>query len=174
MALAKQKKRPTRKPARKKERTPRGITGFFFRGLITVLPVILTLIVFGLLFQMIDRYVTGPINSVIYWSLESNEFGWKALHRLDIDPLDPQYLDPSQLPLELQAVALSSPLAYASEEFIDSLAKYRYDNLGVFFHDHDDLAINSKKLRDVVKKRVHPLIGILSCRSCSCFGWAGS
>ena len=61
--MAKTRKRP------KKERQ-RGLQGFFFRGLVTVLPVVLTVVVFGLIVQGLNQYVVGPINRAIYWSLE--------------------------------------------------------------------------------------------------------
>ena len=88
---------PTKKPSGKK---PDGPAAFFFRGVVTLLPVVLTLVIFGLLFQMVDRYVTGPINSTIYWSLERNALGWKALDVIGLDPLSEEYLDMAALPPE--------------------------------------------------------------------------
>src|SRR5262245_35245914 len=91
------------------KRVRSGVAGFFLRGVVTLLPVVLTLVIFGLLFQMVDRYVTGPINSVIYWSLERNALGWQTLEALGIDPLAGDYLDPDRLPLELQNLARAAP-----------------------------------------------------------------
>ena len=94
-----QKKRSKRR-ARKPVPTQRGLVRFFLRGVVTLAPVVLTLVIFGLLYQMVDRYVTGPINTAIYWSLEGTGLGWKALDRLRIEPYDKKYLDPNLLPIE--------------------------------------------------------------------------
>ncbi len=148
-----------KKPKPKKRKpAPKGVGAFFLRGVITVLPVILTLVVFGLLFQMVDRYVTGPINSTIYWSIEGNGLGWKLLDRFGIDPLDGAYLAPDLLPLELQTLA-RRPEGFAGPEFLDRLSVHRNENLSLF-RDLDDLAINRDKLRQDVTGHIHPLIGV--------------
>jgi uncharacterized membrane protein len=142
------------------DRKPDGVTAFFFRGVVTLLPVILTLVVFGLLFQMVNRYVTGPINAGIYWSLERNALGWKALDALGIDPLSSDYLAPQLLPLDLQSIAATSPEGFADPRFREALSLYRHGHLGLL-RDPDDLALRAERLRDDVKKRVHPLIGVV-------------
>lgn len=139
---------------------PDGITAFFFRGIVTLLPVGLTLVIFGLLFQMVNRYVTGPINAVIYWSLERNAVGWKALDVLGVDPLSSNYLATELLPLDLQTIATTSPEGFNDRRFVDALSLYRHDHLGLL-RDPDDLAIRADKLRSDVKGRVHPLIGVV-------------
>ena len=48
-----------------KKENPAGLWRFFLRGVVTLAPVVLTLVVFGLLYQMVDRYITGPITSAI-------------------------------------------------------------------------------------------------------------
>jgi len=141
-----------------KSRGPRTLGGFFLRGIVTLLPVVLTLVVFGLLYQMIDRYVTGPINDGIYWSLERNTLGWKALERLGIDPLALKYLDESLLPTEVREYAKDRP--WSNEYVREQLANYREPQLG-FFCNLDDLGVHSKKLRDDVVKVVHPIFGVL-------------
>jgi uncharacterized membrane protein len=139
---------------------PNRAAAFFFRGVVTLLPVILTVVVFGLLFQMVNRYVTGPINATIYWSLERNALGWRALEWLGLDPLASDYLAPELLPLELQSLATTSPEGYNDPRFQEALVLYRHEHLG-FFRDPDDLALRAERLRDDVKKRVHPLIGVV-------------
>lgn len=136
------------------------LAAFFFRGVVTLLPVVLTLVIFGLLFQMVNRYVTGPINATIYWSLERNALGWRALGWLDIDPLSSEFLAPELLPLDLQSVATTSPAGFRDQRFLDKLGEYRHEHLGLF-RNLDDLAIRSARLREVVKTRVHPLIGVV-------------
>lgn len=136
------------------------LAGFFFRGVVTLLPVVLTLVVFGLLFQMVNRYVTGPINSVIYWSLERNAVGWQALHVLGIDPLSSEYLDTGRLPIDLQSLGATSPEGFNDLRFQEGLALYRHDHLG-FFRDPDDLALQAERLRGDVRALVPPLIGVM-------------
>lgn len=148
---------PTKKPSGKK---PDGPAAFFFRGVVTLLPVVLTLVIFGLLFQMVDRYVTGPINSTIYWSLERNALGWKALDVIGLDPLSEEYLDMAALPPDLQHVARNSTQGLADPRFIEGLSLYRHGHLGLL-RDPTELAIRADRLRDDVKKRVHPLIGVV-------------
>ncbi len=150
--------RKSKRP-RKAGRGPRGLGGFFLRGLITLLPVVLTLVVFGLLFQMIDRYVTGPINDVIYWSLERNAVGWQALEKLGIDPLARDYVQEDLLPADLREMAKQRGLGdkYVQEQ----IAGYREGYLDVV-RDLDKLAIHSSKLRTDVARVVHPIFGILS------------
>lgn len=137
-----------------------GLASFFFRGIVTLLPVVLTLVVFGLLFQMVNRYVTGPINAVIYWSLERNAVGWKALDVLGIDPLSPDYLNPELLPLDLRTLANNSSEGFSDRRFTEALSVYRHGHLG-FLRDPFDLAIRAERLREDVKKRVHPLVGVV-------------
>jgi uncharacterized membrane protein len=139
---------------------PNEFAAFFFRGIVTLLPVVLTVVIFGLLFQMVNRYVTGPINAAIYWSLERNAVGWGALGSFGIDPLSSEYLATDLLPVDLQTLATTSPEGFNDPRFRDALVVHRHDHLG-FFRDLEDLAIRADRLRDAVKARVHPLIGVL-------------
>lgn len=138
-----------------------GIVRFFLRGVITLLPVLLTLIVFGLAFQMVNTYVTGPINSVIYWSLEGNALGWKALRKFGIDPYDKDYLDPSLLPLVLQDVARNAEGGYSDPRFDRALADHR-DSRESFFRDLEGLCVNEDRLRGDVQDVVHPVVGVVA------------
>ena len=149
-----------RKPRKIKEKGPKGIGGFFLRGMVTVLPAILTMVVFGLLFQMITTYVTRPINRGIYWSLEGNAGGWAALEWLGLDPLDSIYLDKNALPPTLDSVARNSVAGYADPVFLEKLEAHRAESL-TFFRDLDDLAIDPDRLRNDVVKVVHPLVGVV-------------
>jgi uncharacterized membrane protein len=147
-------------PSQEPKNQPAGLTAFFFRGLVTLLPVVLTLVVFGLLFQMVDRYVTGPINSTIYWSLERNALGWQALEQLGLDPLDEKYLSPELLPLDVRSIAEKSPEGFKDPRFQEAVSLYRHGHLGLF-RDLEDLAIRAERLRGDVRGRVHPLIGVV-------------
>jgi len=139
---------------------PAGLSAFFFRGVVTLLPVVLTLVVFGLLVQMVNRYVTGPINGAIYWSLDRNALGWKALELLGIDPLSSDYLATELLPLDLQSIATTSPAGFKDPRFQEALSVYRHERLGLL-RDPDELALRADRLREDVRKRVHPLIGVV-------------
>ena len=152
MSLKPKKRRKTDRPR------PRTIGGFFLRGVITLLPVFLTLVVFGLLFQMVGKYVTGPINSAIYWSLEGNEWGWNALDKLDIDPLDADYLREDLLSANVRELSAERGMGDAFVR--NMIAEEREQNLS-FLRDLDKLAINSEKLRGDVARVVHPVYGIL-------------
>lgn len=145
-------KLPPAKPGKKRS----SLTRFFVRGLIVLAPAILTIVIFGLLLQMVGRYITGPINSVIYWSLEGNDLGWKGLSRLGIDPYDERYLDPKRLPARFEKYASRG---YTGPEFEAELATHRAEHKS-FFHDVEELGINAERLRDDVKRVVPPYLGI--------------
>lgn len=145
---------------RRKERAPRGLAGFFFRGLVTVLPVALTVVVFGLVLQGLNQYVVGPINRAIYWSLEHNAVGWKGLEWIGINPLDRRYLDESSLPVDLRDLARASPAGTADPAFQQGLAAHRARHLGLI-RDFEDLAIDPTRLRNDVKAAVNPLVGVV-------------
>ena len=78
----------------KKKAQRKSMTLFFVKGLGALLPIVLTIFVFVTVVNFARTYVTKPINNTIYWSLESNGWGWKALDKLAIDPLDPRPLAP--------------------------------------------------------------------------------
>lgn len=131
---------------------------FFFRGLVTVLPVALTIFILASVVRFAQDYVTGPINSTIYWLLEGNSLGWKLLRKLDIDPYAEEFLAPELLSSDLQrALDAEGPLAPA---FQYDLAIHREARQG-FLRELDELAVDGEKLRRAVKKIVHPLIGVL-------------
>jgi len=143
-----------------KKGQPSQVARFFFRGLLTLLPIVLTLVVFGLLYNMVRTYVTGPINRGIYWSLEHNALGWKALDFLEIDPYDSAFLDTISLPPDLQSLASRVPLGYEDPEFREALGDYR-ERRESFFRDFEELCIRPTALRSRVVARVHPLIGVV-------------
>ena len=151
---------PGDRRARRPATSQKGVVRFFLRGLVTLAPVVLTVMVFGLLFQMVNRYVTRPINNAIYWSLEKNSFGWDALARLDIDPYDLDNLDIDVLPLDLRDEQRANTAGYASPAFVNALALYRAENES-FFKDYEELCIDEGRVRGKVENVVHPLIGVV-------------
>ena len=143
-------------PPRARTRAPRR-PGIFLRGLATLLPVFLTIFVFVTVINFAKTYVVGPINDVIYWSLEANGLGWRVLGELDVDPLDAEYLALDELPPELHAVGISH--GYASPAFYRAVRQTREEELG-FFRDLEALFVDPEKLRDAVQEEVHPLVGL--------------
>lgn len=132
---------------------------FFLRGLVTVLPVALTIFILAAVVRFAQDYVTGPINAVIYWSLEGNALGWKLLRKLGIEPYGDEFLRPESLTSELQrTLEASGP---GSDAFRSELTILRESRAGLL-RDLDELAIDAEKLRRAVKKVVHPLIGVLA------------
>ncbi len=147
-----------RKSKRKKKDKPKKT--FFLRGLITILPAVLTLFILVTVVQFAQNYVTTPINSTIYWLLEGNALGWKVLDRLEIDPLSTEFLDTEALSPALQELRSRDPKGVLSEGFLTQLAFERETELD-FFRDLHALTINPYKLRREVRAVVHPLVGAL-------------
>ncbi len=143
------------KRPRRKLRKPKN---FFLRGLITILPAVLTLFILVTVVQFAQNYVTTPINSTIYWLLESNAMGWKVLESVDIDPLADEFLDTEALPQEAQEQLRNTGIS--SEPFQSELEILRGPEMG-FFRDLHGLAINPYKLRREVRAVVHPMVGVL-------------
>jgi uncharacterized membrane protein len=131
---------------------------FLLRGLITVLPAALTILLLVVVVQFVNRYVTSPVNSVIYWSLEGNALGWNVLRAMDVEPTAIDYLEVDALPPELQERARREGLL--EPEFRRALASWREDRLGLL-RDLGDLAVDKEKLRVSVTDRVHPLVGVV-------------
>ncbi|MFT7486920.1 MAG: putative membrane protein [Candidatus Paceibacteria bacterium] len=131
---------------------------FFLRGLITILPAVLTLFLLVTVVQFAQSYVTTPINSTIYWLLESNTLGWKVLEQVDIDPLEMEFLDQDALPQS--ALESMRQSGVQSDAFKSELSILREPELG-FFVELPSLAINPYKLRREVRAVVHPLVGVL-------------
>lgn len=134
---------------------------FFFRGLITILPIVLTFVIFGLAYQLVTDYVTGPINRAIYFSLERTSLGWKSIRAMGVRPYDTDYIEKSALPVELANLADRSQAGLLDREFEAALAKYRAANEGLFFRDLEDLAIRERELRRAVAKAVPPVFGVV-------------
>jgi uncharacterized membrane protein len=132
---------------------------FFLRGLLTVLPVVFTAFILVTAYGFVTRYVTGPVNRVIYWGLEQNAVGWHALRAMGVEPYDDAYLAPESLPLELQDRLRE--LGSAHDDFRSELAAWRDAREG-FLRDLDDLAIGGERLRRDVTARVPALVGLLA------------
>jgi uncharacterized membrane protein len=135
-----------------------GGSGFVLRGLVTLLPAALTLFILAVVVQFLNRYVTGPVNSVIYASLERTAPGWALLRGMGLDPTDPDLVRLEGLPSELQDLGrqrgLLDPL------FQERLASYRAEEAGLVRIPRR-LGVDEEELRDAVQARVPPLVGIV-------------
>jgi uncharacterized membrane protein len=131
---------------------------FFLRGLVALLPAMLTTFAFVFIIQFTTRYVTGPINSAIYWSLEGNGAGWTVLEALNVKPESDEFISLAKLPTELSDLQKSGGLN--GDEFQAALKSHRQTNHKSLY-DLDKLAIDKSRLRDAVKKAVHPVFGLL-------------
>jgi uncharacterized membrane protein len=142
-------------------RRRRSLGSFFLRGVVTVLPVVLTIAILVLVFNFATQYVTQPINRTIYWALDSNGIGWRVLDWMEIDPYALEYLDAEKLPTspDLARVASEQPAGFESTEFRTQLATWRDANEG-FVRDFDTLAIDRAALRDEIRGHVPPLLAI--------------
>jgi uncharacterized membrane protein len=148
---------PAPKPGASKPeraRRKRSKRGLFLRGLVTLLPAILTLFVFVTILQFVDRYLTSPINGMIASFLEGNGLGWDVLQTMSIDPYDLEYLSEDHLPVDLRETARIEGLQ--SPTFQAALANWRVDHES-FFRDFDKLAIDRAKLHAAIE--VPPWIG---------------
>lgn len=145
-------------PQEQRVRRKRRMTAFV-RGLATLLPAVLTIFVFLTVINFVKTYVVGPINDVIYWTLEDNSVGWKLLRRMGIDPYDEEYVARSdELPADLYALFVSE--GQNGPAFRRELRAHRAEHEG-FFRDKDELLIDGEELRSAVTEVVHPLIGLL-------------
>lgn len=145
---------------RKKKAKPKRPQGFFLRGIVTILPIVLTLFILMTVLRFAQDYVTTPINRTIYWSLERNYAGWQLLQKKNIHPLDQEYLNTDTLPEELRNLAYREGLN--SPSFTNMISLHRDQEMeGDFFYNLGDLGIDEDLLRKDTSKVVPPWIGIL-------------
>ena len=96
--LIKAAKRERRRQKREKKKQK----NFFVRGLVVLLPTVLTIFIFATVVQFVNTYLTKPINATILTVLDSNAIGWQALEMMDVDPRSKVFLDLEGLPMSLQ------------------------------------------------------------------------
>ena len=142
------------KKASKKKRN------FFVRGLVVLLPAVLTIFVFATVVQFVNTYLTKPINAAILTVLDGNSLGWQALGLMDVDPRAQQFVDFDQLPIDLQARIgqgreLGELGSQAAQAAIENFRTDRY----TWIRNLEKLAIDREKLRSATP--VPEWIGIL-------------
>jgi uncharacterized membrane protein len=144
---------------RRRDRKRNRLQAFFVRGLITVLPILFTVFILLTAFRFVDGYVTGPVNSVIYWALEKNGAGWQALEMLGIDPHAPPFLA-DRFPRRLQERLASRSLTSEDPEYFELIEEWRSDEER-FLKDFEKLAIDEDSLHKAVVLRIPPLVGLV-------------
>lgn len=135
------------------------LQAFFLRGLIALLPIVFTVTILVAAYGFVTQYVTGPVNGVIYWSLEHNAAGWRALDAMGVDPLSHEFVA-KDLPRGLEDRLGSRGLTRSSLEFTQVLAEYRRENMR-FLRDLPELAIDTEDLHARVAQRVPPFLGLV-------------
>ena len=129
------------------------------RGVVMVMPIILTVTVLVFVFNFVANNVTSPINRTIYWSLDSNGFGWQALDFMGIRPYETKFLNPAVLPISPDNLREMSKDPH-DPVFENALAEYREEHES-FFRDFDELAIDRELVRDDIREVVPPWFSIL-------------
>ena len=153
--MSRDRSKQDRPPRKKRNR----LQAFFVRGLITVLPVIFTVFILLAAFRFVDGYVTGPVNTAIYWSLEENGAGWKLLELLGIDPHSEIFLA-EQFPRRLEERVAARRLTSDDPAYLELIAEWRRENEG-FLKDLEELAIDRAALHTAVARRIPPVVGLI-------------
>lgn len=135
------------------------LQAFFLRGLIALLPIVFTVTILIAAYGFVTQYVTGPVNGVIYWSLEHNAAGWRALDAMGVNPLDHEFIS-KELPRGLEDHLRARGLTPESREYSATLAEYRSNNMS-FLRDLPALAIDADDLHDRVAQRVPAVVGLV-------------
>lgn len=145
--LIKAAKRERRRQKREKKKQK----NFFVRGLVVLLPTVLTIFIFATVVQFVNTYLTKPINATILTVLDSNAIGWQALEMMDVDPRSTIFLDPEGLPASLQdRIGPGRELGTAdAPEALAAIENYR-DERYTFVRDFNSLAIDRARLRSSI------------------------
>lgn len=140
-----------RRERRRQKRETKKKRNFFVRGLVVLLPTVLTIFIFATVVQFVNTYLTQPINGTILTILDSNALGWKALGAMDVDPRARQFIDMEELPVELQdRIGQGRDLGpLESPQSLSAVEDYRERRYS-FIRDFDKLAIDRERLRDAI------------------------
>jgi len=122
--------------------------------------VLFTVFILLTAFRFVDGYVTGPVNSVLYWALERNGAGWQVLEMLGIDPHAEAFLA-EQFPRRLEERLTRDKLTSDDPRYFEVIETWRLEN-ETFIKDLDDLAIDEKALHARVILRIPPLVGLVA------------
>ena len=145
--LRKAAKRERRRQKREKKKQK----NFFVRGLVVLLPTVLTIFIFATVVQFVNTYLTKPINAAILTVLDSNAVGWQALGMMDVDPRAKTFVDLESLPTSLQdRIGVGRELGTIdAPEALAAIENHREERY-TFVRDFGSLAIDRAKLRDAI------------------------
>ena len=144
--------RAARRALRSQPKEPRTKKrNFFVRGLVVLLPTVLTVFIFATIVQFVNTYLTKPINQTILTVLDGNAVGWKALAMMDVDPRAPRFVDIPSLPPDLSGdIGRDRPLGVVDgPEAAAAIENYREPRY-TFVRDFETLAINRQRLRAAI------------------------
>ena len=152
--------RAAKRQLKRQKKASKKKKNFFVRGLVVLLPAVLTIFVFATVVQFVNTYLTKPINEAILTVLDGNSLGWQALAMMDVDPRAQQFVDFDALPIDLQADIgqgrrLGELGSQAAQAAIEDFRAPRYR----LIRDLEELAIDREKLRSATP--VPRWIGIL-------------
>jgi uncharacterized membrane protein len=147
-------------PAPKRPRKKRNrLRTFFVRGLITLLPIVFTVFILVMAFRFVDQYVTGPVNSLIYWVLERNGVGWQGLELMGLDPYEDRFIAET-LPRRLEDRLRANDVTSENPRYAVILERWRAENERLF-RDLETLAVDADKLHAAVLLRIPPVVGLV-------------
>ncbi|MEZ6017126.1 MAG: DUF502 domain-containing protein [Planctomycetota bacterium] len=128
---------------------PKKKMNFFVRGLVVLLPTVLTVFVFVTVVNFVNTYLTTPINGTLLTLLDSNGFGWKVLGAMDVDPFARPYLAVEDLPIALQErLGPNGELGDLGSSAAQAAIQSHRDAKLTFIRNFEKLAINREKLRN--------------------------
>ena len=143
--------RAAKRQLKRQKKASKKKKNFFVRGLVVLLPAVLTIFVFATVVQFVNTYLTKPINGAILTVLDSNAIGWQALAMMDVDPRAQQFVDFDALPIDLQADIgqgrrLGELDSQAAKAAIEDFRSPRYR----LIRNLEELAIDREKLRSAI------------------------
>ncbi len=144
-------KKAAKRERRRQKREKNKQKNFFVRGLVVLLPTVLTIFIFATVVQFVNTYLTKPINATILTVLDSNAVGWQALGMMNVDPRAKTFVDLESLPTSLQdRIGAGRELGTIdAPEALAAIENYR-DERYTFVRDFGSLAIDRAKLRDSI------------------------
>ncbi|MEM6671239.1 MAG: DUF502 domain-containing protein [Planctomycetota bacterium] len=143
--------RAAKREQRKRKRKSKGKRNFFVRGLVVLLPTVLTIFIFATVVQFVNTYLTTPINRTLLTLLDGNSVGWEAIEMMNVNPRAKQFVDFDALPEELaDKIGIGRELGeIGTPEALAAIENYREPRY-TFLRDFDSLAIDRRKLREAI------------------------
>lgn len=135
----------------RKEPKPKRSRNFFVRGLVVLLPTVLTIFVFVTVLNFVNTYLTTPINSALLTLLDSNGLGWRVLGVMEVDPFARTFLAVEELPLALQErLGPNEELGDLGSAAAEAAIQSHRESKLTFIRKFDTLAIDRERLRSAI------------------------